>query len=257
VPVAVNRELAYVSRLYLTFQNDLAVLMRVWLHNYLFLTGSINFILLVAAFVWAIVRLRNSFWPAFLAAWFTVLLLLVFIGTQDWRMVLLSFVPGAGLIGILLARLQESLEKTTLPKIHVQRIGGTAAKVLMLLLVVGLAANGPTAYALSHAFSTGQATTQTYIYDSMVWIQANSPLNSSVVSVGLPLEYRYLPLIANRTYFGDFQLNSTGILKLKSTVTFNYVVVSTTFKDLGTFNASNAFRIAYANPSVVVLLVIT
>jgi hypothetical protein len=255
--VLVNRELAYVSGYYLTLQNDLGLVLRVWLHNYLFLAGAVNFVLLIVAFVWTIVKWRKSLWPAFLAAWFTVLVILVLIGTQDSRMVLLSFVPGAGLIGILLSKLQETLEKATMLRVRSQRVGKIVVNVLMLLLVVGLAANGPSAYALSHAFGSGKAARQGQIYDSMVWIQTNTPRDSVVVSVGLPLEYRYLPILTNRTYMGDFQLNSTEILKLRPALSFNYVAVSAGFSGLNTFYASNAFRPACQNAEVVVFVVTT
>ncbi len=252
----VTRELTYVSSLYLDLHSNIGLVLGVWLHNYLFLAGSLNFILVVTAFSWAVVKERMRIWSAFLAAWFAILFLLVFVGTQDWRMVLLSFVPGAGLLGIMLSRLQETLEKAVPSRIRALRIRRVTVTLLMLVLVVTLTTDGPSAFALSHAISNGQAARQGHIYDSMVWIQANTPPNSAVVSVGLQLEYRFLPIVTNLTYIGDFQLNASGILKLQSTFTFNYVTVSTAFSGLNTFYVSNAFRPAYQNPDVAVFLIV-
>ena len=253
----VLRELSYVSGFYLDLHNDLGLVLGVWIYNYLFLAGSVNFVLLMVAFVWTIVKMRSKIWPTFLAAWFGLLIVLVFIGTQDWRMVLLSFVPGAGLLGILLSRFQEVLEKAALPRIRGIRIRRIVVMSLMLVFVVIMAAEGPSVFALSHAFSNGQAVRQGNIYDSMLWIQANTPPNSTVVSVGITLEYRYLPVVANRNYAGDLPLNATELMKLQCSLAFNYVAVSPNFSALNTFYLSNTFRLEYQNPDVVIFLIHT
>ena len=128
---------------------------------------------------------------------------------------------------------------------------------LMVICVAIMAAEGPSAFALGHAFSNGQAVRQGNIYDSMLWIQANTSPNSSVASVAIPLEYRYLPVVVNRNYAGDFQLNATGILKLHSSLAFSYVAVSTNFSALNTFYLTNSFRLEYQNPDVVIFLIQT
>jgi len=256
-PFLVMRELFYVSYFYLDLHNDLGLVLGVWIYNYFFLAGAVNFILLMAAFVWTIVKMRSRIWPAFLATWCSLLVVLVFIGTQDWRMVLLSFVPGAGLLGMLLSRVQEGLEKMALRMNRGVRIRRSVVISLMLVLVVIMAAEGPSAFALGHAFSNGQAARQGNIYDSMLWLQANTSPNSTVVSVAIPFEYRYLPIVANRNYAGDFHLNSTGIMKLQSSLAFNYIVVSTNFSALNTFYLSNSFRLEYQNPDVVIFLIQT
>jgi len=257
VPFLIMRELSYVSGFYLNLHNDLGLVLGVWIYNYLFLAGSVNFVLLMVALVWTIVKLRSSIWPVFLVSWFSLLIVLVFIGTQDWRMVLLSFVPGAGLLGILLSRVQESLEKVALPRIRGMRIRRVLVVSLMLVFVAIMAAEGPSTYALGHAFSNGQAVRQENIYDSMLWIRVNTSPNSVIASVAFPLEYRYLPVVSNRSYAGDFLLNATGIMKLQSFSGFNYVAVSTNFSALNTFYLSNSFRLEYQNPEVVIFLIQT
>ena len=126
---------------------------------------------------------------------------------------------------------------------------------MMLVLVVVLTAGGPWAYALSHAFSNGESTRQGYIYDSMVWVQNNAPTNSTVISVGFPLEYRYLFVVTSRNYGGEFPLNATGVMSLHSRLQFNYVVVSTSFGGINTFYHSDVLRPEYQNPDVVIFQV--
>jgi len=255
-PFLVFRELSYVSALYLELHYDLGLIFSVWIHNYLYLPGYLNAILLLVAFVFVVAKFRGNIWPVFLACWFAMLIFLVFIGTQDWRMVLLSFVPGAGLLGILLATVHERLEHLLLEWIKTLRMRRLAAISVMLIIVVVLAAGGPSAYALSHAVAAGQSTKQRNVYNSMIWIEQSTPPNSRVASVGLWLEYRYLPIVADRTYVGDFQLNSTGISTLHSSQVFDYVAVSTSFSGLNSFYGG-AFRLKYQNPDVVIFLILT
>lgn len=252
LPSLVGRELSYVSGLYLNLNNDLGLVLQIWIHNYLFLAGDLNAVLLIAALVLVAFKFRRSFWPSFLASWFSLLIFLVFIGTQDWRMVLLSLVPGAGLLGILLSKVHGWLDQLLLPRIRALRRRRAVVTSMMFLLIVVMAAGGPSPYALSHAFSNSEPTEQRYIYASMVWLEENTSSTASVITVGIPLEYRYLPVVANRTYVGNFQLNSTGIMKLQSSLGFNFVVVSTNFSGLNTFYISNSFRVKYQNPDVVI-----
>jgi hypothetical protein len=89
----------------------------------------------------------------------------------------------------------------------------------------------------------------------MGWLEANTPSNSVIVSVGLPLDYRYLTIVANRSYAGDFELNSTGMMKLHSSLAFNYVAISTDLSSLSTFYLSSDFHLEYQNANVVIFLI--
>jgi hypothetical protein len=259
VPFLITRESGYILSNYFQIisTTDLAVYSQVWLHNFLALPGPINFLLLLTGFVWALAKTRKRISPMFLITWFGFLWVLAFFATFSERLILLSFVPGAGLMGLDLAELHETIRRVTLPKIRVPQLRRISLGVLMLGLIIILTVSGPSPLEVSQVFAPGQAARQGQIYDSMVWIQTNTPPNSVVVSVGIPLEYRYLPILTNRTYMGDFQLNSTEILKLQSALHFNYVAVSTGFSGLTTFYASNAFRPAYQNADVVVFVVTT
>jgi len=249
-PSLLFREFAYVLTYYLELNNNLGLILRQWLHNYLFLAGSLNFILLMAAFGWVVMKREKRIWSMFLATWFGLLFLLVFVSTNDWRLVLLSLVPGAGLLGLLLSRVQEALEKVTVRRILTARLRQICVNLMMLAIVIVLTAGGPAVFAMNEALASGQASRQAHIYESMVWLQANSPPDSVVISVHLQKEYRYLPVVAKRSYRGDYELNSDGILKLRGNFQFDYVTVSTDFTGFETFY--DVFRAAYRNQAVAI-----
>jgi hypothetical protein len=249
-------ELSYTSTLYLELNNNVSLVFQQWLHNYVLFAGPLGFLLVVIALIWVRVRLRKQLWPVFLSGWFTLLFLMVFVSSNDWRLALLSMIPGAGLLGLLLSRLQEAIGKSFISHYTNVRMGKRAATVLMLVVVVIVAVQGPTAFVVNQDLASGQTLVQSHIYDSMNWIRTHTPPDAAVLSVALQLEYRYLPFVANRTYGGDFNLNSEGILKLQMEFKFSFVAVSTRYVGLSSFNGSNNFRAVYQNPDVIIFALI-
>lgn len=226
-PNLVRAELGYISSMYVDFHNNLRVLMEVWFDNSVSFAGYLNFILLWAAFFFVVIRARNRIWPLFLALWFALLYLLDLIGTNDWRMVLLSFVPGAGLVGLLVPAFQENLEKVTVRAIPKPKIRRILVSAIVLALVVSMLYTGATINVVRNTLpADSQPNREMSIYESMTWLQSNSPPSAIVISIDLGLEYRYLPVIANRSYGGDFELQSQSLEKLHETIHFSYVAVS-------------------------------
>ncbi len=252
----VAAQVSYISTFYLDLNNNLLLVLLQWLHNYLFFAGPVNFLLLLAGVIWGLAKLEKRVWTAFLTGWFLLLFVMVFITTSDWRLVLLSMVPGAGLLGLLLSRLQEALERLVGSNVAHFRFGKHLVAGSMLLLVLVLAAQGPTNFVVNQDLAAGQASVQAHIYDSMIWIRTHTPLNSAVLSVGLQREYRYLPFVANRTYRGDFIVDSAGALKLETEFTFSFIVVSGHFGGLNTFYGSNSFKLLYANQEALIFEVV-
>ncbi len=251
-PRTVERQFGYVSTQYLELYNDMGLVLQQWVHNFLLFVGPLNFILLFAALGLAAVVARRRIWPMFLAVWFAALTLAVFVSTNDWRLILLSLVPGSGLLGLLLSKIHESLEASTLRRtsaVHTRRVFVT---FVMVLIIVLLSAGGPTAFALNETLARGQASRQIQIHESILWLDDNSPPRSPVISVGLWQEYRYLPIVSKLSFRGDFNLKSSAILKLRENFVFRYVAVSTDFYGLETFFGSDSFKVRYANPAVVI-----
>jgi hypothetical protein len=247
-------EFSYTSTLYLDLSNNVGLVFQQWLHNYVLFAGPLGFLLVTIATIWVRIRLQKQLWPLFLSGWFTLLFLMVFVSSNDWRLALLSMVPGAGLLGLLLSKLQETIDKSFTSHLTNLRIGKRAVGVLMLLVVLIIAVQGPTAFVVNKDLASGQAVVQSHIYDSMTWIRTHTPPDASVLSVGLQIEYRYLPFIANRTYRGDFNLNSEDIMKLLTEVKSSFVAVSTRYIGLNSFYESNDFRVVYQNPDVIVFV---
>jgi len=248
----VAAQVTYTSTLYLDLNNNVGLVFQQWLHNYVLFAGPLGFLLVIIAAIWVRVRLQKRLWPSFFAGWFTLLFLMVFVSTNDWRLALLSMVPGAGLLGLFLSRLHEAIEKLATPRFARVGIGKSTVVVLMLFLILVLAVQGPTAFVVSQDLASRQASVQSNIYDSMTWIQTHTQPDTAVVSVGLQREYQYLPVITNRTYRGDFNLDSEGILKLQTEFTFRFAAVSNNFSGLNSFYGSNNFRTVYQNPDVVI-----
>jgi hypothetical protein len=123
VSFLVAREFGYISSNYFKINTNVALYSQVWLHNFLALPGPINFLLLLAGFVWALAKARKSIWLMFLVTWFGFLCVLVFFATFSERLILLSFVPGAGLMGLILAELHEAIRRMALPRIRPRSLG--------------------------------------------------------------------------------------------------------------------------------------
>ncbi len=251
-PSAMARQLAYVSKYYLELNNILGLVLQQWLHNYLLFVGPFNFLLLLAALGLVVVTARKLIWPLFLSVWFGLLFLMVFVSTNDWRLILLSLIPGAGLLGILLERLHETLQGVAMRSIDHARTRRTLVALVMLFLIALSIAGGPTIFAVNEASANGQTLKQRGIYESMLWLRDNSPNDSAVISVSLQKEYRYLPIITNLSFRGDYRVASEDIVKLRGTLVFNYVAVSADFYGLETFYRSSAFKAQYWNAAVVV-----
>ncbi len=256
-PSLLARQTAYISTQYLDLNNNLGVVLLQWLHNYLLFVGPLNFLLLFSAFTWTLIRGEKRIWSSLLASWFGLLFLLVFVSTNDWRLILLSLIPGAGLLGLFLSKLHGILEGIAVRRISTIRLGRILVSLLMLAIIMLSTLGGSTVFAMNETMTGGQALRQSYIYESMMWLQANSPPDSYVVSVHLEKEYRYLPIVASRSFRGDYPLESADILKLEEIFRFEYVAVSTDFGGLQSFYQSEALRAEFANPVVVIFRVLT
>lgn len=248
----VGRVFNYIFSLYFQVVTNLTVYSQVWTHNFLFLPGPLNFVLLLAGFLWAVAKGRGSIWVMFLVAWFALLNGLVFFATFGDRLILLSFVPGAGLMGLILTEIHEAIQRIALPRISTPNLRRLLVPVVMLGLVAILAFNGPGPLYVSQVLAPGQAPMQRGIYESMLWIGANTTVGSSVASVGLWKWYRYLPLETNRSWVGDFQLGPDQMLKLRTSLNFSYIAVSTSFPGLPTFSSSDVLHVAYRNTDVII-----
>jgi hypothetical protein len=251
----VKRVLNYISSLYFQIATNLMVYAQVWAHNFLALPGPLNFVLLLAGFLWALAKGRKSMWLMFVVAWFALLNGLVFFATFGDRLILLSFVPGAGLMGLILTEVHETIRRITLRRIAEPNLRRLFVIIAMVGLVLILAINGPGRMYVGQVLVSGQVAMQRGIYESMLWIGANTTLGSSVVSVGLWKWYRYLPLVTNRSWVGDFQLGPDQLLRMRTSLGFNYIVVSTSFTGLPTFYAADALHLAYENSNVAIFSV--
>ena len=92
---------------------------------------------------------------------------------------------------------------------------------------------------------------QLEMYDSMMWVKENTPLNSSFISVLLN-EYRFLPVVTNRTFHGVYGTNIMDVIVMHEDVPFDYVFVWTRFDGILDYRLSEHFKEVYENGEIVV-----
>jgi len=258
-PGLLIREIGYVSNLnYIGLQDSPALILRTWFDNYVFLAGPINFGLVWIALVMAVTKMRKQWESLLLAAWFTLLFLAIFFGSNGSRFVLLSFLPGAGLIGLLLLRIDRSISRLArwirVPRVRRIFTGVTMICIIFVLIATGSAARMATETYLADGMSRQN---QLLIYESMQWLASNSNSDAAVISIGLQKEYRYLPTLFNRTYVGDYDLppdnqNPSNLLAVKSVMHFNYIVITTNFNGIQNYYQCKALRSVFRNSQVTI-----
>jgi len=270
-PNIVAHELGYISTLnYVGVQSDPVLALTTWFANYAFLAGALSFALVLIALMAAIVE-RRHYWASLLATWFILLFLSIFFGSNGSRFILLSLVPGAGLVGLLLFRIQGYIrtlaERVTSVKYSVK----TLSTVIMICLLLIMTATGPLTRIGSEIYiAEGSARQkQLLVYESMAWLGSNASSSAVVVSVDLQKDYRYLPTLFNRTYVGDtfsclyYQTHfdcldnqsSATLLKLAPVIHFNYIAISTNFAGIQDYSHCQGLRTVFSNSQVVIFLV--
>lgn len=261
-PGLVIREINYISSLnYIGVQDAPALVFGTWFYNYRVLAGPINFAFVWAAFAVTVAKMRRRWQSLLFAVWFVLLFLAIFFGSNGWRFILLSFVPGAGLIGFLLFRIERGIRRLT-GWIQVQRVRRIFAGVTLVCIIFVLVATGSTAHIITQMYlADGKSReSQLLIYDSMRWLASNSNSDAAVISIGLQNDYRYLPTLFNRTYVGDYEFlspdnpNPSNVLAVKDALHFNYVVIATSFSGIRNYYQCKTFRLVFWNSEVTIFV---
>jgi len=110
---------------------------------------------------------------------------------------------------------------------------------------------GPTFQFINDVIRGSTSQRQLAIYDSMKWADKNTPRDSSFLSVGL-LEYTYLPVVANRTFQGDYEVSPEEIYSLSVRNRVDYVAVSTRDERLEAFKSNELFKLKFENEYVLI-----
>jgi hypothetical protein len=250
---------------HVAFRGSPAIALQAWLDNYVGYTGLLVFGVVLIAFTLTITMARRHLESLLPATWFMFLFLAIFIGPveDNWRLVLLSFVPASALLGQLLHKIERCINLLARRTIRRTRLRKALVRVTMIGIVVVLILSGSFPRLVTETYSAERSIRQRQlmIYDSMAWLASNATSNAVVVSVGL-IEYGYLSGIFNLTYGGDYELlilhgygnpynpGSDGILH------FNYVAVSVDYVGLQNYYACAAMRLAFQNSQVAIFRVV-
>ena len=271
-PTIVTRELSYISTLnYIGVQNDPVLNLTTWFANYEFLAGPMNFAVVLVAVITTVLMSRRHWETLLLSAWFILLFFAIFFGSDGSRFILLSFVPGAGLIGHFLLSLQDYVSRLIRRFTAVTRRLRVLTGATMVCIILIMIATGPVTRIASETYAIDGTARQRQllIYESMEWLGSNASSSAVVVSVDLQKEYRYLPTFFNRTYLGDtfgclyYQTyfdcldnqSSDSLLRLASVMHFNYVAASADFAETQKYYQCEGLRSVFRNSQVVIFSV--
>jgi hypothetical protein len=254
---------------YLAVQNNPAIALEAWFHNYVAYTGVVGFAIVLVAFILNLTTARRRFESFLLGAWFAVLFLGIFFGPveNNWRFVLLSFIPASGLVAQLLAKTQHGISLFARRRIQSARLRNACVRITIIGIILIIMVSGSFPRLVTETYLAERSTPQRQlmIYDSMAWLASNATSNAVVVSVGLS-EYRYLSGIFNVTYAGDYELlvlnypgnpyNPESLIALEGILHFNYVAVSVNYAGFRNYYACAALKLAFQNSQVAIFSVL-
>lgn len=214
--------------------------------NFLTFIGPLNSCMLVLAGFFVLLKQRKEIGRVFPVFWAVLLFIIAFFSYHDWRYVLFSLVPGVFLAGNII----ESLSAKASEKIPYRRLKRVPLPLFLILLTL----SGGYVCLATKIYSPYERIRQKHVLDSMQWLERNSN-ETTIASVGLWSDYRYLPAITGIPYAGDFIEPSEPMLMLSREHGFRYVVVATGNSNLHSFEQDLAFKEKFRNEIVVIFLI--
>jgi hypothetical protein len=202
--------------------------------------GPVNAIALACSAVF-VIKHRKNLGLAVSLLWMGLMVPGAFLSGQEYRFILFIMLPGAYLIGGMLANAPHSLE--AISSHSFSKLGKLVVVMLFLVLVVSSVFPD----IAIQSFNPAGRDRQTSVYDSMMWLQHSSSCAGGAASVGLWPEYEYLPALTGVPYFGDFSRPIDYVLQESMTLGFDCVVVSKNNQHFQQFNNNSAFEEEYQN----------
>jgi hypothetical protein len=171
---------------------------------------------------------------------------LAFVSSQDWRIVLLSLIPGSFLLGSFI----ESFREFSLGHINRSR----RLRIFTPLLLIALVLSGSFIGLLPRVFDPSTRIRQEAVVDSMLWLRRNDN-GRSVASVGLLTDYRYLTTLTGIIYVGDFNEDANSAIAQSKATGFRYVAVASQSPQFPTFESSSIVHEKYRNNIVTIFYI--
>lgn len=240
----------------------LGLVCEVWFHNIEFFLGLPGLFLMASALVlyswktdWGPEVASTSdraLWIPFMFGWFLYASMLSIQGTHIWRLVLHSLLPGIFILALSLSGpIWMACGKLS------KMVGTRSAReklrlAIFLCILIGIFAGSSATYSFSEFIGPGQRERQIGIYESMCWVRENTAHDALFASMKLP-EYRYLPVIAHRTFQGDYELPLDKVHELPANLKIDYVAIPTPESEKTTLPRS--LPVAFRNEYVTILKV--
>jgi hypothetical protein len=209
--------------------------------------GPVNAIALVCSAVFMI-KFSRDLGSAFSLLWIGIMVPSAIISGQEYRFILFAMLPGAFLVGNLLANAPALLRGVS------GRSFAKFTKFVIVLILVLLAVSGTFPNIAAASFNPSSRNYQSAIYDSMIWLERSS-CASGVASVGLWPDYEYLPALTGIPYAGDFIRPPSIVLQKSLSLDFHCLVVARNNQYFTEFESNPELVERYHNQLVVILAI--
>jgi hypothetical protein len=220
-------------------------------YNFSTILGPISMATIGLALVLISRRQRHFIGPVFAAFWFIFLVLVSFLTWEDWRFILFSLLPATFLIGDIIGStpglITESRDLS-------ERVKGKISPTIVPLALCALIISGGFLTSgffgvISRAYDPSERARQQAIFDSMVWLKQNG-CSSGVASVGLEMDYRYLPFLTGIQYVGDFDKPAGELQQNSQLLGFHCLAVAIASQNFQSFQLDSVFHEEYQNDVV-------
>jgi hypothetical protein len=209
--------------------------------------GPMNAIALACSAVF-IIKFRKNLGSAFSLFWIAILVPGAIISGQEYRFILFAMLPGAYLVGDLLAKAPALLRRVR------RRSFTEFTKVVIAMILVLLTVSGTFPSIAVASFNPSSRNYQSAIYDSMIWLERSS-CASGVASIGLWPDYEYLPALTGIPYAGDFIRPPSIVLQKSLSLGFHCLVVARNNQYFTDFENDPGLVERYHNQLVVILAI--
>ena len=215
--------------------------------NIIFLIKPLNVVAIILGFFLVAMRRRQSVGSVFAAAWLGVLAILSLLSGETDRFVLFSMMPSIFLVGNLIG-------KMPLPKVRSVMNRRLITSGILLVLV----AFGGFLPLIPIAFSPTTRLHEQNVFASMEWLEQN-PCPSTVASLGLDLDFRYLSILTNAQYAGSLSSTSSPaqVLQDSRATGFACVAIETNNPNFHSFELNQAFQEKYRNDEVAIFFIVS
>jgi hypothetical protein len=210
--------------------------------NVAFLIKPVTLIAIVLGFILVATKGRQSIGRVFAACWFAILVIVSLLSGQTDRFVLFFMIPAIFLVGNLVG--------------EIPQLGRVNRRVVMASVMVILVVFGGFLPLIPVAVSPSNRLHQEYVFASMEWLQ-NNRCPSGVASLGLELDFRYLPILTTLQYSGTLPTTTAPdqVVQESGVMGFRCVVIQTDNPNLQSFELNQAFQEKYRNEYVAIFYI--